>query len=172
MSRPSAPAPTVPTPSSSAPATSAPSSSAPPLAGQATIKFTYATTTGAVRNPYIAVWIENTASRLVKTVALWYLAGKGDRWLDSLTRYYRLAETGRTATSGTKAPGAYTLAWDGTDSAGVRVAATTYYVCIESAREHGPYGLIRQEVALVGNRFTKQLGSSAEISAATFTYVP
>ena len=149
-----------------------------PAAAKATIAFTYAAATssggggkgGVVRNPYIAVWIEDATGRLVKTVALWYLAGKGDEWLNELARYYSLASRDRTPTSGTKAPGAYTLTWDGTDSSKSRVTAGHSHVCLESAREHGPYGLVRQAVTFGATPFTTPLDPAQELTAVTVTY--
>ena len=59
-------------------------------ASEMSIAFSYAASSGSrVRNPYVAVWIEDADGELVETVALWYLQSrKGQRWLSDLRRWY------------------------------------------------------------------------------------
>ena len=73
-------------------------------------------------------------------------------------------------TSATRQPGKYTLQWDGKDNAGKPVRAGTYTVCIEAAREHGTYQIIRQEMDFAGTPKHVALPGGTEISAASLDY--
>lgn len=152
--------------------TSPPTTAAPtgPAAGSMTIAFTYAASGGRVRNPYVAVWIEDGAGELVDTVALWFLQdAKGRRWLPDLRRWSSVdgsQETIETVSSATRKPGAYTLTWDLTTTDGDRIDAGPYHVCIESAREHGPYSLIRAQVTLGEGEVHQDLPANGELQDA------
>jgi hypothetical protein len=120
--------------------------------------FTYeASGGGRVKNPYIAIWIEDLDGKLVKTVSLWFQRGKGLRWLPDLIRWYKVdsdrisaggVDTAETISSATRLPGSYSVVWDGSNDQGVPVGLGEYYVCIEASRERGPYQLIREKIAL------------------------
>ena len=134
------------------PADTTTSEAAPPAAdsgviGVVTVGFTYAQGQGGKDlPPYIAVWIEDANGDFVDTVALWYeQSQKGPRWLNDLRRWFSLAGSSDydTISSATRLPGAYTVVWDASS-----LDAGSYHVCIESARERGPYSLIRQPVDL------------------------
>jgi hypothetical protein len=63
------------------------------------------------------------------------------------------------------------VAWDGRDANGAGVSQGTYFVCIEAAREHGPYELIRQEITLGATAFESKLADNGELTAATVKFV-
>ena len=129
-----------------------------------------------VNNPFIVVWVENSAGTLVKTVSLWYLAREG-RYVSELRRWY-VAESASTqgqsvldAVSGaTRSPGAYSVMWDGTDDTGAVVKQGDYYVCIEAAREHGPYELIREKVTIGTKAFSTNFADQGELTGAAADY--
>jgi thiamine biosynthesis lipoprotein len=73
-------------------------------------------------------------------------------------------------TSATRAPGKYTVKWDGKDLHGKPVTAGSYFVNIEAAREHGTYQMMRQEVDFSGTPKTVALGGGTEIASATLEY--
>jgi hypothetical protein len=91
---------------------------------------------GMVRNPYIAVWVEDSSGALVKTVSLWHLQNGRDRWLSELSQWYQAAGGVETNSSATRAAGSYTVVWDLTDLNGAAVKDGTYTVCIEIGRAH------------------------------------
>lgn len=145
------------------------------------IDFTFAVADSGrrVQNPYIAVWIENEAEELVQTVALWFNPPKGFKWLPDLKRWYSADQTridaggedvAETISAATRVAGDYSLLWDGTDMSGARVAQGSYFVCIEGAREHGPYELIRSAVTLGSEGFTSELEPDGELTAASVTF--
>lgn len=163
------------TTTTAAPTTQATSVSLP-SGSEMVISFSYAAsaTGGRVRNPYIAVWLEDDNGELVNTVALWFLqTQKGLRWLSELRRWASVDGTSTTIdaiSSATRTPGEYAVVWDGTDSAGEMVPSGNYFVCIESAREHGPYSLIREPVALANSDLTFALADDGELSSAQVTF--
>ena len=140
------------------------------------VRFTYAAADSErVRNPYIAVWIEDAEGELVDTIALWFLQSqKGTRWLNELQRWSSVdgsSTTIDTVSSATRTPGDYALTWDLTDADGRPVPAGDYHVCIESAREHGPYSLIREQVTLGDGDVTTELPPDGELRDATIDLV-
>jgi len=131
---------------------------------------------GRVRRPYVAVWIEDKDKFPVRTLALWV---QKPRWIPELRAWYR-ADRARNAverteilpsvSSATRAPGKYTLKWDGKNNAGQFVKAGTYTVFIEAAREHGTYQLMRQEMDFKGTPKRIELKGGTEIAAAVLDY--
>ena len=162
---------TAPTTTTAAPTTQA-ALAALPAGSEMVIRFSYAASSGGgrVRNPYVAVWLEDGDGELVKTVALWFLqTQKGTRWLSDLRRWTSIDGSSAsvdTISSATRTPGDYAVVWDGTDTDGQMVAAGEYYVCIESAREHGPYSLIREAVTVANSDMTLALADDGELSGA------
>jgi len=148
------------------------------LEGSSTaVKFTYAADAmgGRVENPYIASWIENEAGELVATLAIWFGQDqKGLRYLNELRRWYSVVGSTSTDTvsGATRLPGDYSLSWNGTSWDNKPVAEGDYFVCIEAAREHGPYSLIRQSLTFGAEAFTTDLADQGELSAASVAYTP
>jgi hypothetical protein len=129
--------------------------------------------------PYIAVWLENAAGKPVRTLGLWYQTGRGERWLEHLTRWFD-AEASRKSTDGgdltvtisgpTREPGKYKLVWDGKNDKKALVDQGEYFICIESAREHGPYQLIRERLEVAAAPFNKALTGNDEIKGVSVAY--
>jgi thiamine biosynthesis lipoprotein len=129
------------------------------------------------RRPYVSVWVEDKDHFPVKTIALWF---QKPRWLSELKSWYHddqirtMAEGTDLSTSisaATRPPGKYTLRWDGKDNAGKAVKPGHYTICVEAAREHGTYQIIRQEIDFDG-RTAKQmtLPGGTEIGGVTLDY--
>lgn len=141
-------------------------------AAVAEISFTFAGSSGGrTKNPYIAVWIEDSSGALVQTVSLWHLQ-QNDRWLNSLTRWAQVSGGTETNSSGTRAAGTYTVSWDGNDANGSKVSAGDYYVCVESAVEHGNYSLVREQVTLGDSSMEKTLADNGDLSGVSIKYTP
>lgn len=147
-------------------------------AAQAATKMTIALELARVegqryRRPYVAVWIEDQDKFPLRTIALWL---EKTRWLPDLRTWHRadrmraLAEGTEivgSVTSATRSPGKYTLDWDGKDAQGKPLKPGKYTVCIEVAREHGTYQLIRQEVDLNGTPKQIPLKPNPEVASAS-----
>ena len=129
--------------------------------------------TGRVKRPYVAVWIEDPQGNTVRNVSIWVRQGHGNpRWVDELRRWTRQnGELVSTVSSATRNPGRYTVAWDGKNDKGKLLAQGTYSVCVESAREHGPYSLVRQAVTVGATPFKKNLGSDNDIEGVSVSLV-
>ena len=133
-----------------------------------------------VHRPYVAVWIEDDKGKMVRTLAVWVQqTQKGSKWYPDLKRWYRGAmdlmdsskvDLLKTVSSATKAAGSYKLVWDGKDDKKSLVNQGKYYVCIEAAREHGTYQLIRQAVSVGSKTFTQDVKGNVEISGASIEY--
>ncbi len=173
------PEPTTTTAPTTTSTTTEPTISGPGIAvdGEMVISFTYTRALGGkLESPYVAVWIEDDDGFLVDTVALFYQQERrGARWLDHLDRWFtvdaqRIAaggvDTAATISAATRAPGAYSVAWDGVASEEV-VPAGPYFVCIESVREDGPYSLIRERFNLTGSLPETRLPDVGELSLAS-----
>lgn len=172
----------VPEPTAAPTSTPTPEPTAAPLAavavaGEMIVSFTYTQgATGKNERPYIAVWIENAAGELLTTVALWYQQRRrGERWLDHLDRWWdrdqlRIAggggDTAAAISSATRQAGSYAVAWDGAVG-GTPASPGQYYLCVESAREEGPYSLVREALELVGSLAETALPGNGELSAVT-----
>ena len=167
-----------PSPSAGGVATLYASDQAAWIAGwQLTITLELAPVGGMARRPYVAVWIEDKDHFPVRTIALWY-DGKS-RYLPELRGWYRadrlrsMAEGSQivdAVTTATRSAGKYTLVWDGKDNTGKPVRAGAYTVCIEAAREHGTYQIIRQDVDFSGTPKHIDLPGGTEINVASLDY--
>ena len=160
------------------PAAAAPQTSAAANDGtyELTVNVELAQLGGGARRPYLAVWIEDKDKFPVRTIALWY---QKQRWLPDLRAWYRddrvraMAEGNditSSVASATRPAGKYSLKWDGKDNAGKLVKPGKYTVCIEAAREHGTYQIIRQEVELNSTSRKIDLPGNQEISSASLDY--
>lgn len=91
------------------------------------------------RQPYLALWIEQEDGSAVRQL---HVLGDRSRWLGELPCWWR--HYGRNDPAGelgiarpTRAPGHYTVAWDGRDDRGHALPAGRYVLRVEAAREHG-----------------------------------
>lgn len=163
------------TTSATTPATAATATGATfPAGGELVIDFTYAadSTAGRVRNPYVAVWVEDTAGNYVSTVAVWYeQSNKGLRYLSDLRAWIAASDgqVATTSTGATRSPGQYSVVWDGTDLDGNPVAQGDYVVFVEAAREHGPYEVTSAPITLGDAGATVAIPDNGELSALTAT---
>lgn len=174
-------APTTTAPTTTAPAStpattesSTTSGAAFPAGGELVVDFTYApeSSDGRVRNPYVAVWIEDAAGNYVSTLAVWYeQSGKGTRWLGDLRAWMSSSDgqVPETSTGATRSAGAYSLVWDGTDLDGNQVAQGDYVVWVEAAREHGPYGVTSATISVTDAGATVTLPDDGELTALSAT---
>ena len=150
-----------------------------PAGAEVQVNFTFATADERPRSPYIAVWIEDASGSLVQTVALWFRRNQS-KYLNHLTRWYDAESTllndGGTdnldAIAGaTRAAGSYQVVWDGTDVDGRVVPKGNYVLCIEAAREDGPYGLATGPLTIGADDFTTTLADNGELSAMVVAFV-
>lgn len=138
-----------------------------PAGSQVQIDFTYqAGGGGRIHSPYIAVWIEDQAGDLVQTVSLWYKSDES-KYLRDLKRWNSKNNGSALTTGATRIPGSFSVEWNGTNLDGATVDAGDYFVCIEAAREKGPYQIIRETVPIRGTLSPTTLTPSGELTAAS-----
>ncbi|MEO8334377.1 MAG: DUF2271 domain-containing protein [bacterium] len=129
--------------------------------------------------PYVAVWVEDSTGRPVRTLSLWVnTSGRGPRYIRELRRWFntgRSQEAGSpdlvaTVSSATRLPGQYSVTWNGRDDSGKPVEQGTYRVVIEAAREHGSYQVIQQELTIAAKPVAIDLPGNVEIKGARVEY--
>jgi hypothetical protein len=131
------------------------------------------------RRPYVAVWIEDKDKFPVRTLTILY-RDREARYLAELRQWYRAdrlramadgTEILGSVSSATRAPGKYIFKWDMKDEQGKPVKPGAYTICIEAAREHGTYQLMRQPMDLTGADKQASLPiNGVEVTAATLEY--
>ncbi len=137
---------------------------------------------GRYRRPYVAVWLEDTDRFPVRTGLLWLQVEQpGPRWHRDLTRWYRGERTRKlvekksmidTMATATRGPGEYTAAFAATNNNGKPLPDGTYTLCIEVAREHGTYQIIRETFDFKKDKSieTKSLKGNVELGGVSFEY--
>jgi thiamine biosynthesis lipoprotein ApbE len=94
-----------------------------------------------LRRPYVATYVETADGSAVRTISLW---SQRAQWIREMRRWYRSEGLRRAAHGGnlidsatqpTRAPGTYTVVWDGRDDQGQLVEQGEYFICLESVRQ-------------------------------------
>lgn len=123
--------------------------------------------------PYVAVWVEDSSRKSVKTIELW--VGK-DEWLKDLRSWWR--KVGRydrelvdAVTSATRPAGQYRFVWDGKSDNGEKLKQGEYTIHIEVVREHGGRNYLRQKVMLGSDNVSYQLKPTEETGEITLDYL-
>ena len=134
---------------------------------------------GRAERPYLAIWIEDKDKFPVRTLTVLY-RDREARYLAELRAWYRAdrlramadgTEILGSVSSATRAPGKYTFKWDMKDEQGKPVKPGPYTVCIEAAREHGTYQLMRQPMDLAGApRQVNVPINGVEVTSASLDY--
>lgn len=127
-----------------------------------------------VHRPFVAVWVVDEKKKPLRQIALWY---NKPRWLNEMrswySTYYSKFSEGSSnissTTSATRAPGKYTLKWDGKDDDGNYVSEGSYTVYIEVAREHGTHQLMTQEIDVKKQKHF-DLAPNTEVASASLDY--
>ena len=133
--------------------------------------YTASDSSGRVRNPYIAAWVEDASSTMVGVISVWYEA-RESKYLRELTEFTSAGNAVDSSafdavTGATRAAGEYRLQWDGI---GIDASALVgpYTLWIEAAREHGPHSVTSGPVTL-GTAGTATIPANGELSAAEVT---
>jgi len=130
--------------------------------------------------PYVAVWVEDSGGRPVRTLSLWVnTTGRGPRYIRELRRWFSMERDQEdsggpdlvsTVSSATRLPGQYSVTWNGRDDRGNVVDQGSYRVVIEASREHGSYQLMQQELMLATKPVSADLAGNEEIGRARVEY--
>lgn len=103
--------------------------------------------------PYVAVWIEKPDQSVAANLAVWYLhketqEGAGTKWLADLRQWWRRSGRDQTmpidgVSGATRPVGQHLLTFDASKTPLSTLAAGTYGLVIEAAREVGGRELLR-----------------------------
>ncbi len=128
--------------------------------------------TSMYARPYVAIWLEDSKRKPVKTMELW--VGK-DEWLKDLRSWWR--KVGRydrelvdAVTSATRPAGQYRFVWDGTDDSGQQLDQGDYTLHIEVVREHGGRDYLRQKIELGNKESVHRIEPTNETGKITINY--
>ena len=128
--------------------------------------------TGTYHNPYMALWITDENRKLVRTLLV---LGKEGRWREENYVYWR--RFGRldiklvdSVTKPTRAPGHYTLKWDGLDDGGRKAPQGKYILNIEASREKVGHTVQRVELMLGTDGAVVEAAAGEEIGKIRATY--
>lgn len=125
--------------------------------------------------PYVAVWLEDTARKPVRTLAIWYQINTenveepdGKKWLKDLRQWWRkLGRAGEpnidAVTGATRKPGRYKIKDDLSD-----LAEGEYLLNIEAAREEGSRSYKRIPISLP-HTSVQTIDASIELGVVTIS---
>jgi thiamine biosynthesis lipoprotein len=125
------------------------------------------------KHPFVIIWVTDADKNLVKTLMV---SATKKNWIDNLYVWWR--RYGRQDPSlfdanlkPTRAPGKYTVEWDGTDAAGKRVPQGQYVIHIEAAREHGGHAYQEIPVTLGAKPVTAAEPGKDELGGSQVRYM-
>ncbi len=127
---------------------------------------------GGAKRPYVAVWVENTAGKHLRTLAVW---GNNPRWQPELSKWWKDAEEASPSalasiTRATRPDGEYSVVWDGHDEEGKKLPMGDYKIFVEINREHGTHGLETVTVPCQTAAKTFDLHGTGESNASKIIY--
>lgn len=127
---------------------------------------------GTYYNPYMALWITDENRKLVRTLLV---LGTEGRYREENYVYWRRfgrldAKLVDSVSKPTRAPGHYTLNWDGLDDTGKKVPQGKYILNIEASREKGGHTVQRLELTLGTTGVVADAPAEDEIGKVRATY--
>lgn len=126
---------------------------------------------GRARRPYVAVWIEDSKEKAVRTLVVW---GNAPRWLPELSGWWKIARDDKALvaalTRATRGPGKYDIVWDGKDDRGKVLPQGTYTVKVEVHREHGRHVYQTGKIVCGAEEAKLTLEKNDETGETTVTY--
>ena len=127
----------------------------------------------ALPRPYIAVWVEDSAGKVVKVMAFW--ANKAEFYKEMST-FYRAMGRNQTliyaVARATRAPGSYFLIWDGLDAERKPLPLGTYKIVVEADQEHGDYSKQSGMLALAEMPASLTLSATSNFEPVKIQYGP
>lgn len=125
------------------------------------------------KRPFVAVWVEDSTGKRVRTVTVW---GRERKYLRDLRAWWKLAQTqpewAATVTRATRNAGQHRIEWDGKDDQGQPLPMGTYTVTLEAAREHGTYAIQRAQIVCGKAAAKGTIPAGTEFGETQLTYGP
>lgn len=126
---------------------------------------------GNYRAPYVAVWVTDENKQLVRVITM---LGDNAKWVPDnyvfWRRYGRKSPEVASVARPTRAPGKYSVVWDGKDQAGRPVPQGKYTVHVEAVREHGGHSYVSQDLNLGAAPVTLAAPAKDELGAIGLRY--
>jgi len=123
------------------------------------------------RKPYVAVWVEDSEGKPVRTIAVW---GTAPKYLKDLNDWWKIGKENQSlvkaVSRATRGPGKYDLLWDGKDDKGQVVSQGTYTVRVEVHREYGKHLRQSGKIDCMLEPATAKLDKNAESGEVTIAY--
>ncbi len=130
---------------------------------------------GGAKRPYVAVWIEDTAGQVVRSIALW-APMRERKYIPEMTSWFRKIDGNwdliASLSRATRAPGSYTINWDGLSDTGKPVPQGDYIINVEINREHGGHTTQKAAIKAGSEAATMDLKATSESEASAITYGP
>jgi len=124
-------------------------------------------------NPYIAVWVETTDGKRVRTVTVW---GNQKKWVPELSEWWKVAKQDQawaaTVTRATRVAGQYKIEWDGLDDKGAGLPPGTYTIFLEVNREGGDHKTQSGKITCGAAPSQGTIPASTESDVTQLTYGP
>ena len=126
------------------------------------------------RSPYLTIWITDEKRELVRTLLI---LGNETKYLDSNFVWWRRYGRKNTAfvdtvARPTRAPGRYSVTWDGRDDGGKAVPQGRYLVHMEATREHGGHTYESGEITVGPRPADMSLPGKDELGPLNLRYGP
>jgi FAD:protein FMN transferase len=138
------------------------------------VKLTVPLTSGrSSKRPYVAVWVEDSSSNLVRVLALWGTKAKYYSSLSTLSERLK-GNVGplRPVTRATRSAGKYDLVWDGLDDTRKPVPKGSYRITVETNQEHGTYAKQTGTIEVGDNPASVTLPATTNFDAVVVQYGP
>jgi thiamine biosynthesis lipoprotein ApbE len=127
----------------------------------------------ASKRPYVAVWVEDSSSKLVRMLALW---GNKSKYYQDLSTLWNVlhGNTGqvKSVTRATRPPGKYELVWDGLDEQHNPMPPGSYRITVETAQEHGTYAKQAGTISLGDSPSSITLPATSNFAPVVVQYGP
>ncbi len=127
---------------------------------------------GTYHNPYVAMWITDENRTLIRTLLV---LGTETRWREENYIYWRRfgrndAKLVDSVSRPTRAPGQYSIIWNGLDDAGKKVPQGKYILSIEASREKGGHTVQSLELTLGADGAVVESKPDGEIGRVRASY--
>jgi hypothetical protein len=123
--------------------------------------------------PFVAVWVTDTAGKHVRTIAFW---GDKPKYLHEMSKWWSLNKGDQplidAVTRATRPVGKYTLEWDGLDQKGAAVPAGSYSFWLEVGFEDGAHSAKSVTVSCGKAPVTAAIPSAAAFTGADVSCEP
>ena len=138
------------------------------------LKVTIPLTSGrSKQRPYVGVWVEDAAGKLVSVLGIWGTKSKYYPDLSTMWRYLKgPKDQFRSVTRATRSAGRYELVWDGLDTNKKPAPLGSYTIIVETNQEHGTYAKQAGAINLGESPASITLPATANFDSIMVQYGP